>query len=125
MKRSPLRRKAPLERLSGLSRGRKPIKQVSDKRRATFGARRECVRIVKERDVNCQFWIHVCDTELSPEDFARCIEACHCEGRMEVHEPAHRSQGADPTDPEQCLLVCAKHHRFAHNWPLLAKSLRI
>ena len=33
-----------------------------------------------------------------------------------VHEPEKRSQGADPTDPKQCVLMCTSCHAFSHHW---------
>ena len=31
-----------------------------------------------------------------------------------VHEPRKRSQGADSTDPDQCVLLCRECHAEAH-----------
>ena len=31
-----------------------------------------------------------------------------------VHEIVPRSRGGDPTNPDECELLCEKHHREAH-----------
>lgn len=46
-----------------------------------------------------------------------------CGGPLDVHEPARRSHGADPTDPEQCVLLCRRHHEFVHANPSIGKAL--
>jgi len=94
---------------------RSRINPVSAKRRATFEARRECVEIVLERDKVCQWNVRCAALGRDP------LHACW--GPLDVHEPGHRSQGADPTDPEQCVAVCRGCHSFLHAHPLLAKEL--
>ncbi len=44
-------------------------------------------------------------------------------GGLDVHEPGHRSQGADPTDPEQCVTLCRGHHSWVHDHPKEAKEM--
>jgi hypothetical protein len=96
------------------------LRPVSEKRRATFAARAECVRIVTERDRTCRFPVRLeaalMRSEVRKEDLA-------CWGPLDVHEPIHRSQGADPTDPNQCELVCRGHHNWLHDHPVFAKIL--
>ena len=99
---------------------RTPIRRVSKKRAATFPARRECVRIVLERDLGCRFWARM--NALAPQD-NRMVDAPVCCGPIDVHEPGHRSQGADPTDPDQCVAICRAHHDWAHTHPIQAKLL--
>ena len=99
---------------------RTPIRRVSKKRAATFSARRECVRIVLERDLGCRFWARM--NALAPQD-NRMVDAPVCCGPIDVHEPRHRSQGADPTDPDQCVAICRAHHDWAHTHPIQAKLL--
>ena len=104
---------------------RSRIKPISDKRRATLPARRECMEIVRARDKVCQFWTHVCDSSLDHEDWLVCWEDRFCSGPLDGHEPRHRSQGGDPTNPDEVQLICRHHHDFVHNWPLLAKALNL
>jgi hypothetical protein len=132
VKRSGFKRSTPLKRLSGLSRDRKPIKQVSLKRAATLPARRACVRIVLERDQGCVFerrleayitpWGED-PSPLRPGELSGVPRSCW--GPLDVHEPGHRSQGADPTDPTACICLCRGHHDYAHAHPRFAKALKI
>jgi hypothetical protein len=46
-----------------------------------------------------------------------------CSGPLDGHEPKHRSQGGDPTDPDAIRLVCRAHHSWLHERPLCAKAL--
>ena len=125
MKRTALHRSTPLRpsgkplRRSVWTVRRKPIKAISDKARAKLPARRKCVRIVLERDGGCVFWRRPIE-DLSAEQL-RGIDVCS--GPLDVHEPGHRSQGADPTDPDQCVCVCRHHHSWAHEHPVAAKVL--
>jgi hypothetical protein len=100
---------------------RTPIRRVSKKRAATFPARRECVRIVLERDGGCVFNRRV--MEHLPLEIGWGKISMRCDGRLDVHEPRHRSQGADPTDPAQCETLCRAHHDLVHTQPLVAKLL--
>jgi len=100
-----------------VKKNRKSLKAVSDKRRARIPAREECVRIVLARDGGCVFpkrWVEAGNwpTNMPP-----------CWGQLDVHEPGHRSQGADPTDPDQCVTLCRAHHDLVHNLPVTAKDL--
>ena len=82
------------------------------------------MRIVKERDLVCQFWPRVIKVDVDNETFQKLWKGRYCEGEFHVHEPGHRSQGADPTDPDACVLLCRRHHlEFAHGEPLLAKRV--
>jgi hypothetical protein len=42
----------------------------------------------------------------------------------DAHEPAKRSQGADPTDPAQAIPVCRDGHDWIHDHPAQASQLR-
>ena len=42
----------------------------------------------------------------------------------DAHEPAKRSQGADPTDPAQAIPVCRPGHDWIHAHPAEAAQLR-
>jgi hypothetical protein len=99
---------------------RTPIRRVSKKRAATFSARRECVRIVLERDLGCRFWARM-NAMGPPKNLV--VDAPVCWGPIDVHEPGHRSQGADPTDPDQCVALCRAHHDWVHDHPLRAAPL--
>jgi len=35
--------------------------------------------------------------------------------KLHKHEIIPRSKGGDPTDPDNCLLLCGKHHSEEHN----------
>ena len=96
---------------------RSRLNPMSRKRRDQIPAREECVRIVLARDRGCVFpnrWVAEGNwpTNMPP-----------CDGPLDVHEPRHRSQGADPTDPDQCVTLCRAHHDLVHNLPVTAKDL--
>ena len=75
-----------------------------------MGNARRSVRIlVINRDAGCVFARH---GGLSP-----------CWGTLDVHEPAKRSQGADPLDPAQCVTLCRGHHGWVHDHPREAKAM--
>jgi hypothetical protein len=80
-------RRKPL--VSGRRRTR--LRRQSAKARARAEARRECLRVVRERSGGR------CECRCSPD----------CTGRMETgHEPLKRSRGGDCTDPAQVLAAC-------------------
>ena len=126
MKRLPMKpstkplKRSEIQRTSTWAR-RTPLKAQSLKRLASLPARRRCVEIVHERDKVCQFWVH----EAGRLSTLELVQAGECWGPLDVHEPGHRSQGADPTSPEACILLCRGHHDFAHREPRLAKGLGI
>ena len=92
MKRTPLKRSfAPLKRT--------PLARVSKKRHSLSAARRACVEIVLARDGGCVVRPRVSDIIF--------YDMGTCWGPLDVHEPGHRSQGADPTDPEQCITLAS------------------
>ena len=126
MKRTALKRSTTPMKRTSIQRAstwakRKPLAKVSLKRLATLPARRRCVEIVHERDKVCQFWVH----EAGLLSTLELVQAGECWGPLDVHEPGHRSQGADPTDPDAAILLCRGHHDFAHREPRLAKGLGI
>lgn len=97
MKRGSLRRLSPLRR-------RTRIRPMSAKRQAIAADRRAFVeRILRER-VICEF--------------PRCLS-----GSEHVHEKLLRSRGGDILDPLNVVAVCAKHHRYIHNYPKEATEL--
>jgi hypothetical protein len=126
---------------------RTPLRKVSAKRRATFPARKAAMAEVRARDSNtCQFWLRlvvwaqesgaVYFPNRPNVDGAQLLrEARHaffdkfelippeCSGPLDGHEPKHRSQGGDPTDPDAIRLVCRAHHSWCHNWPLAGRAL--
>ena len=120
---------------------RSPLRPISEKRRASLPARRRCVEIVLERDKTCRFWAHVEAYWVEngvPKKFAvaarskahlisgdRVVSLPTCWGPLDVHEPGHRSQGADPTDPSQAVAICRGHHDFVHQNPIVAKALTL
>ena len=92
------------------------LNPMSRKRRDQIPAREECVRIVLARDGGCVFERRWAGAEM-------VLPMPGCWGPLDVHEPGHRSQGADPTDPDQCITLCRAHHDLVHNLPLTAKDL--
>ena len=126
---------------------RTPLRKVSDKRRATFPARKAAMAEVRARDSNtCQFWLRLVVWAqesgavyfpnrpnvdgarlLQQARLAFCLEfdvtLPECSGPLDGHEPKHRSQGGDPTDPADIVLCCRAHHDFAHSRPIAAKAL--
>jgi hypothetical protein len=109
---------------------RSPLRRISEKRKAQLPARRRCVQIVLARDVTCRFgprldayWaVYGLDAY---RELLGSVAIPDCWGPLDVHEPGHRSQGADPTDPAACVLVCRGHHDFLHSRPLIAKALTL
>lgn len=97
---------------------------MSAKRRAQVPARKRCVAIVLKRDGECQFFAHVA-RYWDPTEENASLSLPTCWGSLDVHEPGHRSQGADPTDPEQCVAICRGHHDWVGDHPLLAKDLHL
>lgn len=57
------------------------------------------------------------------ERIRELIPGWRCDGRLEVHEPLTRARGGDPTDPDQCVLLCARCHAWAHREPVLAAEV--
>lgn len=110
MKRTPLKR-------STTSLKRTPLAKVSKKRQSLSEARRRCVETVLARDGGCVMRARVSDIIF--------YNMHACWGPVDVHEPGHRSQGADPTDPDQCVALCRSHHDWAHNHPREAKEIGI
>jgi len=105
---------------------RSPLRPISDKRRASLPARRRCIQIVLARDKVCQFWpaLELARDSLDTAHLAYAV-GTKCWGPLDVHEPGHRSQGADPTDPNQCRAICRGHHDFVHQNPIVAKALTL
>ena len=99
-------------RYSTFTGKRKPIKKISDKRLASLDARDECVKIVRERDRN------LCRLDpRSPfyEPWWRAFDLPGCGGPLDPHEPLTRQRGGDATDPDQVILICRRHHDWAHD----------
>ena len=120
-RKAPLRRSAPLRtRGRGLKRG-KPLKPVSDKRRAQFDQRDEVRRIVLARDRRCL---------AAALGFPGRCRVYGDREPLEVHEVIARSQWADSwLHPEWCIAICPAHHdRITHATGedlLLARSLSL
>lgn len=100
---------------------RSPLKPVSAKRKSQASARQLCVHIVRHRDKVCQFLSRV----QGLTEPLGTYTPLSCWGVLDVHEPGHRSQGADPTDPTQCVLICRYHHTWVHDHPNYAKQLQL
>lgn len=72
-------------------------------------ARRDALRVVAYRDVCCVGRL--------------LVPSVCCSGGVEGHEPLRRSQGGDPFDPAQVVLLCAGHHRWVHDHPDMARRV--
>lgn len=120
MRRSELKRGAPLHR-------RTRLQPFSAKRAALRQARAEAVRQVIERDQVCQFPRLAAENAHLLNDYDRreLSTAGECSGPLDAHEPGLRSHGADPTDPDQAIAICRRHHDFAHRHPRLASLLGV
>jgi hypothetical protein len=101
---------------------RSPLRPMSAERRASLPARRKCVEIVLARDKGC-----VLPSRWNPEGWPwiTVVPPRPCWGPLDVHEPGHRSQGADPTDPSQAVCLCRGCHDWVHAHPLIAKALTL
>ena len=143
----PLKRTSSLKRTE-MKRGTKPLPKMSKKAKAKIPARRAAMKVVRERDQTCQFWLRlivwaqksgaVYFPNLSGVDglylLTKATEAFEakldlkipqCSGPLDGHEPKHRSQGGDPTDPDDVVLTCRAHHDVCHAYPLAAKALNL
>jgi hypothetical protein len=120
------------------------LKPVSDKRRATFPARKAAMAEVRARDSNtCQFWLRlvvwaqesgaVYFPNRPNVDGAALLRQCReafpvhvpdCFGDLNGHEPrkqAHHSE--DYTDPERIVLLCNVHNDWVEDYPIERKLL--
>lgn len=93
------------------------LRPRSDKAIARDEARRACVAAVIARDKGCMFQRavgaysgYIRELELPPS-------WQWCDGPLDAHEPRERSHGADPTDPDQAVCLCRKHHDWVHAHP--------
>jgi hypothetical protein len=115
---APLTSRVPLKAVSitraagnGASKNaaaRKPIKPVSDKRRAENRERRAMAdrRWPDRRDGTVMCEVPGCTF---PAD--------------DLHEPKFRSRLGSPTDPENTIPVCRQHHDWIHAHPKEAHDL--
>ncbi len=127
LKRTPFRRSAPkaqgasVDSSTPLDTGRKPLprrsalKRISPKRQATLAARRSCVEQVIERDGGCVFGRFFAAAGIPV--------VTECSGPLTAHEPAKRSHGADPTNPDEAVALCRRHHEFAHHNVRIAEGV--
>ena len=96
------------------------LKPVSEKKLAERPARAACVAVVLERDGGCVFRRYLAKHGVTP---AKIFAPAECGGGFEAHEPAKRSQGADSTNPDECICLCRTHHRWVHDHPAAATIL--
>lgn len=108
LRRTPLRRSAPLERSTGPAR-RTKLSPVSKKRKAETGARRATVAAVVARDGGC-----VAAFRGAP---GACI------GPLTAHEVVKRSQGGSHLDPSNCVALCWGHNSWVEDHPAQARAL--
>ena len=116
---------------------KKPIRSMSKKTRAKIPARKAAMEVVRERDAFCQLPLRLVvwaanEDKLwgrsGAEKYASAVDAFEvnvgeCSGPLDGHEPVHRSQGGDPTDPDAIVLLCRAHHDFCHEHPSAARDL--
>ena len=88
---------------------RRPMRQVSAKRRSTWARRRQVREEVLARDGGC-----VARTT---------VLSVACIGPVDVHEVLTRARGGDPLDPDNCVSLCRAHHDWTHREPLKATAL--
>jgi hypothetical protein len=107
VKRSPLRRGKPLERRTALARSRKPIPQMSARRRSELPAREECRQQVLERDgYRCLF------------------PGCGSTEHLEVHEVRGGPDRAKTyLTVSACRTLCHAHNGWVHDHPEEAHAL--
>ena len=113
MKRSPLRRRAPLHRGGRLAR-RTPLRSVSAKRAKVQQQRRTMVREELARRELC-------------EAGAMIRFGGHrslCAGlAVDLHEPLTRARGGSILDPANTVAVCRSCHDWIHDNPTAATDL--
>lgn len=111
MKRSPLRRKTPLEPGGPIARS-SPINQVSKKRRKVLAERRQFVIDTLARHPRCEAGPRVQD------------RAHRCQGTpSDVHEIQTRARGGSIVDPDNVVAVCRACHDWIHSHPAQATTL--
>ena len=96
---------------------------MSEGRRAKLPARRKCVDVVIERDGGCVFVRMVARSSIVFTAGSGSWEDLRCSGVLDAHEPAKRSHGADPTNPDECICLCRRHHNWAHAHPKLSEEI--
>ena len=100
-----MKRAAPLKRTP--LRRRTPLRQVSKRRRAENVVRRQVLaELVAARGPWCEAKLHGC-SGLADDG----------------HERKRRSQGGDPLNPDEIVLLCRPCHRFASEFPEAAHEL--
>lgn len=100
---------------------RSPLPRISARKRAKARQRAEVVRQVRERDQHCQMferWYHQ-----GTGSWYGSLDPM-CAGPLDVHEIIPRSAWRDgDLDPDNCVLVCRRHHDWIGNHPLQAAEL--
>jgi hypothetical protein len=97
MKRTPLKRKAPLRRQSAKAKAKAAERETN--LLEAFGYKPDCAGWT--RIPVCPIWRHAAD---------------------DGHEPTRRSQGADPADPAQVIPLCRAAHDWVHDNPRKASE---
>ncbi len=112
-----LERRKPLRAKKGLGRGRKQIKQVSDKRAAENEDRRDALMAVRAR---CRGWCEVC-----PILKAAGVKLASLRDHQgdDGHEPLTRARLGSIVDPANILWSCRWSHDWVHAHPLEATAL--
>ena len=97
----------PCTSLAGLMKRSKPLRAQSSKRKQQQKKRRAVLQsLLRDRGEICEAETTVCT--VLPVD---------------AHEVLRRSQGGDPTDPSNIILVCRECHEWIHSHPAKAYEL--
>lgn len=94
---------------SSFTKPRKPLAPFSAKRLSEHERREQVRKEVLERDRVCRLSLHV--------------RTGICGGPLDVHEPKTRARGGNYLDPDECVLLCRKHHDWVHDHPTEATEL--
>jgi hypothetical protein len=106
-----MRRGRPLQRRSPLRRGKPLRARPAGRAREQAAERRRNMIEAFGVKPDCAGWklIPACPRDPHPADVP--------------HEPGMRSHGADPTDPEQAIPLCADGHEWVHANPAHARRI--
>jgi hypothetical protein len=100
-------------RRTPMRRGRSRLRPISDRQRQRQQDREQNLLAVLGRYPDCAGLV---------AGVPACPNWTH--GATDGHEPRKRSQGADPTDPQQVIPLCRRAHRWVHDHPADAARLR-
>lgn len=113
-----MKRPGNLHRTGHLKRGSAPqrtvaLARVSPKRKAEEDRRKDVILAVWTRDRFC----------VAAPDGPRPVGAVACGGPLDVDEIVGRGRGGDYLDPDNCQLLCRRHHDWKHAHPEAATAV--